>query len=478
MISLPINITVQDDKIKTSDKSGGMYTELSRFNSMKIKTDYLPLAFRSALIGLTLLFLLFPSTAAAQRGRFDSAIVRSIERFEASILEVRHQIHANPELGNREFETAALVAAHLRALGFEVQTEVAHTGVIGILRGAQSGPVVAIRADMDALPVTEATDLPFRSVKRTVYNGLEVGVMHACGHDIHTSVQMGVASVLADLREELPGTVMFIFQPAEEGSPPGEEGGAQLMLKEGIFGDLRPSAIFSLHSDPAITVGNIGYAVGPALAAMDHFRISVTGSQTHGASPHLGIDPVVMASQVVMALQTIPSRTIDPLEPCVVTVGMIHGGERFNIIPGTVTLEGTVRTYNPDVRDTIERRMKEIVEGITGAGGGTYSFRYDRGAPATINDPELVRSMVPTLETILGTGHVTEGPPVMAAEDFAYYALEVPGFMYWLGVRKEGTISGSLHSPTMRADDSAVAVGIRAMCNLVLDYLNTEHLQP
>ncbi len=425
-------------------------------------------------MGLMLFMIILQPNAIAQRGGFDSRILQSIEKYETAILEARHQIHANPELGNREFETAALVAAHLRKHGIEVKTGVAHTGVIGVLRGGRPGPVVAVRADMDALPVTEATDLPFKSTKKASYNGQEVGVMHACGHDIHTSVLMGVASVLSDLRKNLPGIVMFIFQPAEEGPPPGEEGGAELMLKEGIFNELNPSAIFGLHSDPATAVGKIGYGIGAALAAADRFEISIIGSQTHGAAPQMGVDPIVMASQAVLALQTIHSRNIDPLKPSVITVGMIHGGERSNIIPEKVALEGTVRTYDSEVRDTIERRMDEVLKGITAAGGGTYEFNYYRGVPATINDPRLSRLMIPTLETVLGKPNALEIPPVMGAEDFSYYAQEVPGFFFFLGVLKEGTESGPAHSPTMRADDSAVAVGMRAMSNLVVDYMNLQ----
>ncbi len=418
--------------------------------------------------------LLLPTVASAQPGSHDRMINEAIESCEETIIAARHQIHANPELGNREFETAALIARHLTALGLEVRTGVAHTGVVGILRGGQPGPVVAVRADMDALPVTEETDLPFRSTKRTTYNGMEVGVMHACGHDIHTSVLMGVASVLTDLKDDLPGTVLFIFQPAEEGSPAGEEGGASLMLEEGVFEGVEPSAIFALHSDPGLSVGKIVYAVGPALAATATFSITITGLQAHGAAPHMGIDPVVMASQVVLALQTIPSRTLDPLQPSVVTVGTIHGGERFNIIPESVELTGTARAYSEEVHDTIERRMAEIVDGITKASGGTYQLQYSRGTPPTINDPDLVRSMVPTLHAVLGADHVIEGPPVMAGEDFAYYALEVPGFIFWLGTLKEGTVSGPLHNPSMRADDSAIPVGIRALSNLVIDRLMME----
>jgi len=424
-----------------------------------------------AVIGLFLISIISEPNAIAQRGEFDAKILQSIEKHEAKILEARHKIHANPELGNREYETAALVAAHLKKHNIEVKTGVAHTGVVGILQGGRPGPIVAVRADMDALPVTEATDLPFKSTKKVIYNGKEVGVMHACGHDIHTSVLMGVAAILSDLKKDLPGTVMFIFQPAEEGPPPGEEGGAWLMLKEGIFRDLKPSAIFGLHSTHEKTVGKIGYNVGATAAASDQFQISIIGSQTHGASPHQGIDPIVMASQAVLALQTIHSRNIDPLKPSVITIGMIHGGERDNIIPQKVTLEGTVRTFNTGVRDTIELRINEILKGITSAGGGTYEFNYDRGYPATINDPQLTQLMVPTLEKVLGKSNVEEVPPVMGSEDFSYYAQEVPGFFFPLGIRKDGTESGPLHSPTMRADDSAIAVGMRAMSNMVADFL-------
>jgi amidohydrolase len=295
--------------------------------------------------------------------------------------------------------------------------------------------------------------------------------MHACGHDVHTAVLMGVASVLADLKDEIPGKVMFIFQPAEEGPPPGEEGGASLMVKEGVFDDPRPEAVFGLHTSWDMPVGNLGYVIGPALAAADSFRATVKGFQTHGARPHQGIDPVVMAAQVVMAFQTIPSRTIEPVQPSVVSVGMIHGGERSNIIPMEVRMQGTVRTYDPDVRDTIERRMGEILDGITSAGGGSYSFQYNRGTPATINDPALSRWMVPTLEAVVGEENAGEIPPTMGAEDFAYYALEVPGFFYRLGTLKDGTVSGPNHSPTFRADDDSVPVGMRAMSNVVMDYL-------
>lgn len=398
-------------------------------------------------------------------------IEQSVVKHQDSIIEYRHRLHQNPELGNREHETSKLVAEHLRGLGMDVRTGIAHTGVMGILKGGKSGPVVAVRADMDALPVTEDTDFSFKSTKRAIYNDMEVGVMHACGHDIHTAVQMGVASVLADLRDDLPGTVLFVFQPAEEGPPPGEEGGADLMLQEGVFDDPRPEAVFGLHTLASMPVGKVGYTVGPALAAVDHFYVTVKGVQTHGASPHEGVDPIVMAAQVVMAFQTIPSRTLDPIKPAVVTVGMVHGGERFNIIPAEVRMEGTVRSYDPDVRDTIERRMEEILNGITSAAGGSHSFRYDRGTPATINNPELSRWMAPSLAAVVGEDQVVELPPTMGGEDFAYFANTVPGFFFRLGTLKQGSVSGPHHSPTFRADDDSVPVGMRAMSNVLVDYL-------
>lgn len=398
---------------------------------------------------------------------------RAVEAHLDSIVDLRHRIHRNPELANRETETAALVAAHLEGLGFDrVETGVAHTGVVAVLEGGRPGPVVAVRADMDALPVREQTGYPFASTKTTTYLGQEVGVMHACGHDIHTAVGLGVASVLAGLREDLPGTVKFIFQPAEEGPPPDEEGGADLMVREGVLEGPRPEAIFGLHAFPDLGVGELGYTPGPALAAVDHFKVDLVGRQAHGAAPHESVDPVVMAAQAIEAFQTIRSRNLSPLEPSVVTVGIVRGGERFNIIPERVHLEGTVRTYDPDVRDAIERRMEEILRGISEAAGGSYELVYDRGTPATINDTALAAAVAPTLEDVVGEGNVSVLPPTMGGEDFAYFANEVPGFYYRLGTTAPGTETGGLHTPTFRGDDSAVPVGMRAMATLVVDYLS------
>ncbi len=422
---------------------------------------------------LLALCAVLPIAQPLRAQQFDRRIAEAVERILPQIVEIRHRIHQNPELGNREFETARLIAQHLRELGFEVDTGIAHTGVVGVLRGGRPGPVVAVRADMDALPVTEATDLPFLSVKRTIYLGQDVGVMHACGHDVHVAVQLGVASVLASMRDDIRGTVKLIFQPAEEGPPEGEEGGAELMVREGVLADPRPEVIFGLHTFARMDVGTLGYTPGPALAAVDHFRIDIKGRQAHGASPHLSVDPVVMASQVIMALQTIRSRNLSPLEPSVVTVGIVRGGTRFNIIPAEVHLEGTVRTYSEEVRDIIERRMREILAGITAAAGGTFELDYERGTPATTNDRALTARMVPTLARIVGAGNVREIEPTMGGEDFAYFANEIPGFYFRLGQVVPGTTSGDHHTPTYRADDSMIPIGIRAMAGLVLDYLSS-----
>ena len=419
--------------------------------------------------GTWYLLILFIPGLIIGKAPIDKAISKNLN----TIIDLRHQIHQYPELGNREFKTAKLVAEHLRSLGIEVETDIAYTGVVGVLKGNKPGPVVAVRADMDALPVTEETDLPFKSTVKTTYLDKEVGVMHACGHDIHTSVQLGVASVLASMKRSLPGTVKFIFQPAEEGPPPGEEGGAELMLKEGVFDNPKPSAVFGLHTHAALAVGELGLTIGPAMAAVDQFIITIKGKQSHGAYPHKSVDPIIMATEVVTAFQTIRSRSLSPLEPSVVTVGIIRGGERFNIIPEEVHLEGTVRTYDPEVQDMVEKRMNEILKGITLAYGGSFELNYERGTPATINNPELCKQMIPTLERVVGKDNLKMMDPVMGGEDFAIFANEVPGIYYRLGVVKPGTTSGWIHTPTFRADDSCLEVGIRAMSNLVVDYLTS-----
>jgi amidohydrolase len=425
-----------------------------------------------------LLCLLHTPLALAQASPLEDRLEHAIQGATPVVTELRHQIHQNPELGYEEVATAKLVAEHLRGLGLEVRTGVAKTGVIAILRGGKPGPVVAVRADMDALPVTEATDLPFKSTKRQTYQGQEVGVAHACGHDIHTSVLLGVASALAAVKDELPGTVKLIFQPAEEGPPPGMDTGALAMLKAGVLEDPAPEAIFALHSfteadGKPLQVGSVAVTSGPAYAAVDHFRATVRGKQSHGAYPHQGVDPIVMASQAVLALQTIRSRTLDPLEPSVVTVGIFRGGERFNIIPGEVHLEGTVRTYSAEARAAVERRMREILDGITRASGGSFELDYQNNAPSVHNDPQLYARMRPSLERAFGKDNVVDTPPTMGGEDFSYFSQKVPGFYFRLGVVRPGTKSGALHTPDFRADDTAIPVGMRAMSHLVVDYLQS-----
>jgi amidohydrolase len=413
--------------------------------------------------------VLAPSALAAQS--LAERVAPAAERVAPAIIEIRHDIHQNPELSNREVRTAEVIAEHLRGLGIEVTTGVAHTGVVGLLRGGRPGPTIAVRADMDALPVTEDTGYPFASTVRAEYLGREVGVMHACGHDIHVAVQLGVASVLADMKNDLTGTVMFIFQPAEEGAPPGEEGGAELMLKEGLFERIRPEAVFGLHAAGQLDVGKLTYVVGPAYAAADRWGVTLRGEQAHGAAPHLSVDPTVMAAEAVLALQSIRSRSMNPLEAGVVSVGIMRGGERNNIIPMEMYLEGTARTFSAETRDLVERRMREILDGVAAAHGGIASFEYDRGYPVTVNDPALTQRMAPSLVKAAGEENVREVGPNTTAEDFSYFANEVPGFYFSLGTQKPGTSSGGHHTPTFMADDSAIAVGIRAMSTVLLDYL-------
>jgi amidohydrolase len=411
-----------------------------------------------------------PSLAAQSAD--DAAIRAAADRVSPALTEVRHRIHQHPELSNQEVRTAQIVAEHLRSLGLEVRTGVAHTGVIGVLRGGRPGPVVAVRADMDALPVKEETPYPWKSVDSATYAGRRVPVAHACGHDVHTAVQMGVASVLAGMRERLPGTVVFIFQPAEEGVPPGEEGGAPLMLKEGAFA-LRPSAVFALHTLAQMEVGRVGFATGPAMAAADRFDVTIRGRGAHGASPENSADPVVMAAQAVMALQTIRSRSLSPFAPAVITVGVLRAGERFNIIPGEAVLQGTVRTFDPAVQDLVERRMREILDGVTRGGGGSYTLTYDRSNPMLMNDSALVRRSRPSLERAMGgAANVVDLIPTTQAEDFSYFANVVPGFYFRLGTTKPGTVSGDHHTPTFMADDASIPVGIRVMSTALVDYLN------
>lgn len=405
--------------------------------------------------------------AAAQPGI--EALVREVV---PQVIDLRHRIHQNPELGFREHETARLVAAHLEALGLdEIRTGVAGTGVTGLLRGGRPGPLVAVRADMDALPVTEATGFLFSSTKRDVYGGQEVGVAHACGHDVHTSILLGVASVLSRMRADLQGSVRFIFQPAEEGSPPGVTDAALQMMEAGVLEGPKPVAIFGLHAMPSLEVGQAGWSDGPAMAATDRFKITLRGRSSHGAAPDEGIDAVVMGAQAVMALQTIRSRSLPPLAPSVITVGVFRGGTRYNIIPGEVELEGTVRSYDEAIQAGIMDRMEKILSGIAESFGGSYEMDYVMVCPALVNDGPLTGLAVDTLRRTLGEARVVEIDPLMPGEDFAFFAREVPAFYFHLGVRAPGGTSGGLHTPDMRADDGALEPGMRALASLVMDRL-------
>lgn len=394
-------------------------------------------------------------------------IDQEIEKSRAEMIKVRRFLHMNPELSNREFETARLVAGKLSSLGLEVKTGVAGTGVVGLLRGDQPGPTVAIRADMDALPVQELNTFPYRS--------LNSGVMHACGHDIHTTIALGAATVLSTVKDRIRGNVKFIFQPAEEGLPPGEEGGAALMIKEGILDNPPVRAIFALHVWPELKVGQVGYAAGYLMASSDNFIITVEGKSAHAARPQEGIDAVVLAAEVISNLQTIVSRAIDPTEPAVITVGKIQGGTRANIIAEKVEMEGTVRTLNDAVRDRMPVLMENIIRGLTGSYGAGYSFKYEKGTPPVYNHPDLVQAMVPVLENALSPDQLVPVKPQMVAEDFALLAEKVPALMFLLGVRSPGQSSAPpLHSPYFNPDERAIPVGIKAMCHLVISALEQQ----
>ena len=411
----------------------------------------------------------------AQSSRLDAEVDRRAVQVQEKVVAWRRDIHAHPELSNRETRTADLVAQHLRSLGIEVRTGVAHTGVVGVLRGGKPGPVVALRADMDALPVTEEVDVPFASKVRATYNGQEVGVMHACGHDAHVAILMGVAEVLAGMRRDLPGTVKLIFQPAEEGVPAGETGGAQQMIVEGALENPKPEAIFGLHVFPYPT-GEIRYRPGGTMASSDAFRIIVRGRQTHGAIPWAGIDPIVIASQIVLGLQTIASRQVDiTAAPVIVTVGGINGGVRYNIIPDSVVMIGTIRAFDAAVRRDIHERVRRTAESIAQSAGASALVVIDTGPPVTYNDPALTERLLPTLRAVAGPSHVALAPPITAAEDFSRYQERIPGVFFFLGITPPGTDPRTVaanHSPRFFVDEAALPVGVRALAHAAVDYLS------
>ena len=399
-------------------------------------------------------------------------VEQTIDAIMPDVVAWRRDFHEHPELGNREFRTAEIIANHLRDLGMEVQTEVAHTGVVGVLRGGD-GPVVGLRADMDALPVTELVDLPFASKAVGEYQGKEVGVMHACGHDNHVAILMGVAEALASMGDKLPGTVKFLFQPAEEGTPDQSVGGAELMLREGAYDPPKPDAVFGLHVFP-YPVGVIATRPGGLMASSDFYRITVKGKQTHGAVPWAGVDPIVTASQIVLGLQTIVSRQLDAtLTPSIVTVGKIAGGVRNNIIPESVEMVGTIRTFDAKTRLDIHERVRRTATQIAEAAGATAEVEIDLGYGVTRNDPDLYRQMAPTLEAVAGDNFI-EAQQTTTAEDFSYFANEAPGLFLFLGVAPEDpSLVYPNHSPRFYADERALPVGVRALTALTLDYMQS-----
>ena len=430
---------------------------------------------RLAAIFLALEVLTMSTLSAAPPPAVAKRIDDAAARVESKVIAWRRDIHQHPELGNREVRTAGIVAKHLRSLGIDVTENVAHTGVIGVLKGGKPGKVVALRADMDALPVTEQVDLPFASRVRTTYNGQEVGVMHACGHDAHVAILLGVAEVLASMKADIPGTVKFIFQPAEEGAPQGEEGGAELMVKEGALDNPKVDAIFGLHVTSRFAAGEIAYRPEGMMAAVDSFRIEVRGKQTHGAYPWLGVDPIVVASQIVLGLQTIPSRQLDStIAPSVVTVGAIHGGVRNNIIPDQVEMIGTIRSLDAKMRDEIHSRIRRTVENIASSAGARANVTITTGYPITFNDPALTERSVPALRTVAGANNVRLVNPVLGAEDFSFFQQKVPGLFFWLGTRppsQSAEEAPSNHSPMFYVDEAGLPLGVRALAHLAIDYL-------
>lgn len=423
---------------------------------------------------LLILSALF-AAAGAQAQESRPGLEEAFQAIEPKVIAWRRDIHQNPELSNREFRTAAKVTEHLRALGLDtVETEIAHTGVVGTLVGARPGPVIALRADMDALPVREQTALPFASQAKGEYNGEEVDVMHACGHDTHVAMLMGAAEILAEHRDQLAGTVKFIFQPAEEGAPAGEEGGAALMIEEGVLdGPDAPEAIFGLHAWPGAP-GTLHYRAGSFMAASDNLTIDIRGRQTHGSSPWQGVDPIYVAAQIVTALQGIPSRQLDITKgPAVITIGSIRGGVRGNIIPDDVSMLGTIRTFDAGVREELHARLRQTVGLVAQASGAEATVTIDPYAPVTGNDPELLRQMMPTLQWAAGEGNVLEHELITGAEDFAHFEKRIPGLYLMLGINKEGVPpdeAASNHSPLFYVNEDALIVGVRAFVGLALEY--------
>jgi len=422
---------------------------------------------------LLALFLL-PLAAFAQSA---DPIEASARALQSKVVEWRRDLHRHPELGNHETRTAQVVADHLSALGMAPRTGVGPTGVVAVLKGGKPGPRIALRADMDALPVTEQTGLPFASTVKGEYRGQPVGVMHACGHDLHVAILMGVAEALAGMRDELPGEVMFVFQPAEEGPPvAGEVAGAKRMLDEGIFDDFKPDAVLGLHVWSRLHAGQLGVRSGPFMASADEWSLKVTGKQTHGSQPWAGVDPITIAAQILLGAQSIIARQVDiTAHPVVLTAGQIQSGTRFNIIPDEATMVGTLRTFDPDVREDVIRRFRSTAEHFAAASGAGATLEIAGNAPATSNDPALTQRLRPSLEKAAGAGNVVEVPRYTIAEDFSQFANVVPGFYFFVGTTPKGVELADApmnHSPLYAPDESALDLGLRALLQATVDFLN------
>ncbi|WP_438836050.1 amidohydrolase [Dawidia cretensis] len=424
----------------------------------------------------SLLLLALASGAIAQvNPKLQAKLEQQARQLEPSVITWRRHLHQYPELSNREIKTAAYVAEHLRKLGLEVQTGIAHTGVVALLRTGKPGPVIALRADMDALPVTERNSLPFASKEKAIFNDQETGVMHACGHDSHVAILMAVAEILSKNKNDLKGTIKFVFQPAEEGPPKGEEGGADLMVREGVLDNPKVEVIFGLHIQGIRKLGQIAYKPAGMMAASDWFTIKVKGKQSHGAAPWLGIDPIVVSAQIINGIQTIVSRQTQlTKEPAVISVGMINAGVRQNIIPETAEMSGTIRTFDPAMQQDIHERLKRTATLIAESAGATAEVTIDRKTPVTFNDPALTEKMVASLVKAAGEENVARIPADTGAEDFAYYQQKIPGFFFFVGACPPDTDPAkapSHHTPDFMMDERGMLTGLRAMLNVTVDYM-------
>ena len=419
------------------------------------------------------------SPAFAQNSSLLAKANTMADKIEPKVIEWRRDFHQHPELGNKEFKTAEKIAKQLRSYGIEVETGVAHTGVVGILKGGKPGPVVALRADIDGLPVTERVNLPFASKEKSTYNGQEVGVMHACGHDTHIAMLLGAAEILSSMKKDLKGTVKFIFQPAEEGSPIGEEGGAYLMVKEGVLTKgPKPEVIFGLHINSQTEVGKIRYKPEGTMASADIFRITVKGKQVHGAYPWAGVDPIVVSAQIINGLQTIISRQTElPEAAAVVTVGSIHGGVRNNIIPEEVKMEGTIRALNKEMQQKIHEKVKLTATKIAESAGATAEVEFHPQTPVTFNDPALTSKMLPTLQAVSGPDNVILSKAVTGAEDFAFFQEKIPGLYLFVGGMKKGTNPADApahHTPDFQIDEAGLKLGVKTLTGLTLNYMESK----